>query len=123
MTEPRCAWSGKRTRILSSIEQALARSSANELGSLVMRGDNAGCSKCGSEHRHRWNCEWNLEKKDHKMTHRLLAAVASAGPLSPLDTTGSRIGREWWPDREQFRSQWYPLTFATIDEVQTDMDA
>ena len=42
-------------------------------------------------------------------------------PLSnPIMSDGSRSGREWWPDREPFRSQWYPLTFATIAEAEAD---
>lgn len=47
-------------------------------------------------------------------------SIVRAPLSSPLMTNGSRSGREWWPDREPFRSQWYPLTFATVAAAEAD---
>lgn len=47
-------------------------------------------------------------------------SIRRAPLSSPIMANGSRIGREWWPDRESFRSQWYPLTFASIAEAEAD---
>lgn len=47
------------------------------------------------------------------------ASIRRAPLSTPIMTDGSRSGREWWPDREQFRSQWRPLTFDTIADAET----
>lgn len=48
-------------------------------------------------------------------------AMICRAPLSaPLMSNGSRSGRAWWPDSEPYRAQWYPLTFATIAEAESD---